>query len=114
MRTGVHFVFRAWWEIVNEQFGDSPALKTPRCPEGMGIPFAMRYATTVAIAHLHASCGWCGSDFSNRGKQRPVGWGIQWGQRSRWQWFPKAAALPWQEESNETRGFVAHDFSRKV
>ena len=31
-----------------------------------------------------------------------------------WQWFPKAAALPWQEESNETGGFVAHDFVRKV
>ena len=43
-----------------------------------------------------------------------------------WQWFPKAAALPWreasnggqrppwQEESNETGGFVAHDFARKV
>ena len=31
-----------------------------------------------------------------------------------WQWFPKAAELPWQEESNETGGFVAHDFARKV
>ena len=43
-----------------------------------------------------------------------------------WQWFPKAAELPWreasnggqrppwQEESNETGGFVAHDFVRKV
>ena len=43
-----------------------------------------------------------------------------------WQWFPKAAALPWrveskggqhppwQEESNETGGFVAHDLARKV
>ena len=31
-----------------------------------------------------------------------------------WQGFPKAAALPWQEESNETGGFVAHDFARKV
>ena len=43
-----------------------------------------------------------------------------------WQWFPRAAALPWreasnggqrlprQEESNETGGFVAHDFVRKV
>ena len=43
-----------------------------------------------------------------------------------WQGFPKAAALPWreasnggqgpswQEESNETRGFVAHDLACKV
>ena len=43
-----------------------------------------------------------------------------------WQWFPKAAVLPWreasnggqrptwQEESNETGGFVAHDFAGKV
>ena len=31
-----------------------------------------------------------------------------------WQWFPKAAALPWQEESKETGGFVAHDFVCKV
>ena len=36
------------------------------------------------------------------------------GDRVPWQWFPKAAALPWQEESNETGGFVAHDFVRKV
>lgn len=58
---------------------------------------------SVAVAHLHVSCGWCGSGLSNRGEQRPVGRGIQRGQRSRWQWFPKAAALPWQEASNETR-----------
>ena len=42
-----------------------------------------------------------------------------------WQWFPKAAlpwreeskggqSLPWPEESNETRGFVAHDLACKV
>ena len=31
-----------------------------------------------------------------------------------WRWFSKAAELPWQEESNETGGFVAHDFARKV
>ena len=58
----------------------------------------------------------------NRGGERPAGWGIQRGQRSRlparsvlqsvcdtlrsplatrtpWQWFPKAAVLPWREES---------------
>ena len=92
----------------------------------MGIPFAKCNATIVAVAHLHTICEWCGSGSSNRGEQRPVGWGIQRGRCSRWQWFPKAAALPWreeskggqhspwQEESNETRGFVAHDFSRKV
>ncbi len=33
---------------------------------------------------MHASGGWRGSGSSNRGEQRPVGWGIQWGQRSRW------------------------------
>ena len=108
------FIFSAWREIVDEQFWDPPALKTPGCPEGMEIPFAMRYATIsggCTFAH-RLRLVWLGS--SNRGEQHLVGWGIQRGQRSRWQWFPKAAELPWQEESNETRGFVAHDFSRKV
>ena len=64
-----------------------------------------------------------GSYVSNRGEERPVGLWIQRGQRSRlparsvlqsvtdtlrsplatrtpWQWFPKAAALPWREAFN--------------
>ena len=64
-----------------------------------------------------------GSGSSNRGEERPVGLWIQRGQRSRlparsvlqsvtdtlrsplatrtpWQWFPKAAALPWREAFN--------------
>ncbi len=31
---------------------------------------------------MHTSCSWRGSGLSNRGEQRPVGWGIQWGQNT--------------------------------
>ena len=67
-----------------------------------------------------------GPGSSNRGGERPVGWGFQRGQRSLGSgfqrrrrclggWNPKeGSALKWQEESNETGGFVAHDFVCKV
>ena len=56
-----------------------------------------------------------GSGSSNRGEECPVGWGIQRGQRSLGGRHPmEGSALKWQEESNETGGFVAHDLARKV
>ena len=39
----------------------------------------------------------------SKGDRVPLAGGIQW-----------RAGPPWQEESNETGGFVAHDFARKV
>ena len=60
------------------------------------------------------------------GAGAPCWMGNPKGTASPWQWFPKAAALPWrvesnggkcppwQEESNETGGFVAHDLACKV
>ena len=39
----------------------------------------------------------------SKGDSVPLAGGIQW-----------RAGPPWQEESNETGGFVAHDFARKV
>ena len=48
------------------------------------------------------------------GTRAPCWLGNPKGTEYPWQWFPKAAALPWQEESNETGGFVAHDLARKV
>ena len=66
-----------------------------------------------------------GSYVSNRGESALLA-GESKGDTLPWQWFPKAAALPWrvesnggkcppwQEESNETGGFVAHDFAGKV
>lgn len=48
------------------------------------------------------------------GARAPYWQGNPKGTEYPWRWFPKAAALPWQEESNETGGFVAHDFVRKV
>ena len=85
----------------------------------------------------------CGYSFQNasgnpKGRQFLWPWVIQWGRGAPcwlgnpmgtafpWQWFPKAAALPWreeskggqrpswQEESNETGGFVVHDLACKV
>lgn len=56
-----------------------------------------------------------GSGSSNRGEERPVGWGFQRGQRSLGGRHPmEGSALKWQEESNETGGFVAHDLVCKV
>ena len=67
-----------------------------------------------------------GSYVSNRGGERPVGLWIQRGQRSLGSGFQRrrrclggwnpmeGRALKWQEESNETGGFAAHDFARKV
>ena len=54
-----------------------------------------------------------GSYVSNRGESALLAEDSK-GDTLPWQWFPKAAALPWREESNETGGFMAHDFSGKV
>ncbi len=43
------FVFRAWWGIVDEQFGDPPARKTPGCPEEMEIPLALGHPIGVRL-----------------------------------------------------------------
>ena len=67
--------------------------KTGWDSKGMAIPLALGYPIGV-----RAPC-W---------QRFPKGTAFPW------QWFPKAAELPWQEESNETGGFVAHDFARKV
>lgn len=76
---------------MSEQFWDPVVVKTPGCPEGMEVPLALGYPTGA-----RAPC-WLGN---------PMGTAFPW------QWFPKAAALPWPEASNETGGFVAHDFMK--
>ena len=79
--------------------------KTGWDSKGMAIPLALGYPI---------------------GARAPCWQGNPKGTAFPWQWFPKAAALPWREasnggqhppwpeESNETGGFVAHDFARKV
>jgi len=61
------------------------------------------------VAHLTGNLGEFRGGIIPFGSGFPIGAGAPC-----WQWFPKAAALPWQEGSNETGGFVAHDFARKV
>lgn len=108
----------------------------PLCDGGLPVGF-LRFERNA-----HKAFSICGYSFQNElGFQRdgnsfgsgfPIGarascWlGNPKGTAFPWQWFPKAAALPWrvefnggpgpswQEESNETGGFVAHDFARKV
>ena len=70
--------------------------------------------------NAHKPFSLCGYSFQNElGFQRDgnsFGSGFPIGARaSCWLGNPmEGSALKWQEESNETGGFVAHDFARKV
>ena len=66
-----------------------------------------------------------GPGASNRGGERPVGWGFQrdsvslavvskGGSAALAGGIQRRAEPSWREESNETGGFVAHDFAGKV
>ena len=58
--------------------------------------------------NVHKPFFLCGHSFQNE-------LGFQRRQRCLGGWNPKEdSALKWQEESNETGGFVAHDLARKV
>lgn len=86
------------------------------------LRFGMNAHKPFSIVGIHFKTGW-----DSKGMAFPFGSGFPIGARVPcWQWFPKAAALPWreesnggqrpswQEESNETGGFVAHDLACKV
>ena len=89
----------------------------------MGIfHFGMSAHILFLFVGTHFKTSW-----DSKGMANSFGSGFPIGARAPcWQWFPKAAELPWREasnggqhppwpeESNETGGFVAHDFARKV
>ena len=68
--------------------------KTSWDSKGTAIPLALGNPIGAGSALLAED---------SKGDSVPLAGGIQW-----------RAGPPWQEESNETGGFVAHDFAGKV
>ena len=71
---------------MKEQFWDPPALKTPRCPEGMGIPLALGHPIGASGALLAGE---------SNGDSVPVGSGFQRRQRCLGRKNPMKPEVSW-------------------